>query len=177
MVPIVMCLIPTVVGSAMLVGLNNSGEKGALLFGMLTSSVCRLYADGSIQLLTATYLISTAGYSLSGVYAYNASNTAGYTKKLTINAMTLATFSLGNIIGTEIFLPKDAPGYIPGKIAIMVLMTAQLFVSLLLRWINTRLNRKKREALQQEKERLGLTDEEVEKERQRHAFMDMTDKQ
>jgi hypothetical protein len=96
---------------------------------------------------------------------------------LTINAMTLATFSIGNIIGTEIFQPKDAPGYIPGKIAILVLLSVQLFISFLLRWINIRLNRKKREALQQEKERLGLSDEEVEKERQRHAFMDMTDKQ
>ena len=42
-------------------------------------------------------------------------------------------FSIGNIIGTEIFQPKDAPAYIPGKIAIMVLLTVQLFVSFLLR--------------------------------------------
>ena len=34
MLPIVFALIPTIVGSAMLVGLNGSGNKGALLFGM-----------------------------------------------------------------------------------------------------------------------------------------------
>ena len=91
--------------------------------------------------------------------------------------MTLATFSVGNIIGTEIFQPKDAPGYIPGKIAILVLLSVQLFVSLLLRWINIRLNRKKNEELQREKERRGWSEEDVEKERQRHAFLDMTDRQ
>lgn len=33
MLPIVYCLIPTIIGAAMLVGLNDSGKKGALLFG------------------------------------------------------------------------------------------------------------------------------------------------
>ena len=33
MIPIVFCLIPTIVGAAMLIGLNDSGNKGALLFG------------------------------------------------------------------------------------------------------------------------------------------------
>lgn len=95
----------------------------------------------------------------------------------TINAITLSTFSVGNIIGTEIFQPKDAPDYIPGKIAIMVLLTVQLFISFLLRWINQRLNIKKAQRLAEEKERRGWTDEDVQKERERHAFMDLTDKQ
>ncbi|KAL4241586.1 MFS transporter superfamily protein [Abortiporus biennis] len=157
MLPIVFCLIPTIVGAAMLVGLNDSGKKGALLF--------------------ATYIIGTFGSALASVYAYNASNTSGHTKKNTINAITLATFSLGNIIGTEIFQPKDAPSYIPGKIAILVLLTAQLFISMLLRWINLRLNKKKRAALAAEKERRGWSDADVQRERERNAFMDLTDKQ
>lgn len=33
MLPIVFCLIPTIVGAAMLVGLNGSANKGVLLFG------------------------------------------------------------------------------------------------------------------------------------------------
>lgn len=95
----------------------------------------------------------------------------------TINALTLASFSVGNIIGTEIFQPKDAPAYIPGKIAIMVLLTVQLFISMFLRWINQRLNVKKAAKLQEEKEKHGWSDEDVQKERERHAFMDLTDKQ
>lgn len=79
--------------------------------------------------------------------------------------------------GTEIFQPKDAPGYIPGKIAILVLISAQIFICFLLRWINLRLNRRKREVLEAAKARHEWTDEDVERERQKHAFLDMTDKQ
>ena len=95
----------------------------------------------------------------------------------TVNAITLATFSLGNIIGTEIFQPSDAPAYIPGKIAIMILLTVQLFVSFLIRWLNIRLNKKRTAQLAEEKARRGWSDEDVRKERERHAFLDLTDKQ
>jgi len=157
MVPIVFALVPCIVGSAMLVGLNDSGKKGALLF--------------------ATYLVQTFGSALSIVYAYNASNTSGHTKKLTLNAMTLATFSVGNIIGTEIFLPKDAPSYIPGKVAILVLITVQLFVCYLLRYVNLYKNKTKAKRLAEEKARRGWTDADLQRERERHAFLDLTDNQ
>ena len=87
------------------------------------------------------------------------------------------SFSIGNIVGTEIFQPKDAPAYIPGKIAILVLLSVQLGVSFLLRWINLRLNVKKRKFLEEEKAKRGWSDADVQKERERHAFMDLTDKQ
>ncbi|KZV75411.1 MFS general substrate transporter [Peniophora sp. CONT] len=157
MLPIVFALIPTIVGSAMLVGLNGSGNKGALLF--------------------AIYLVNTFGSALSIIYAYNASNTSGHTKKLTINAMTLASFSVGNIIGTEIFQSKDAPGYIPGKVAILVLITVQLFICFLLRAINLHKNKVKVKFIQAEKERRGWSDADVQRERERSAFLDMTDKE
>ncbi|GJE84701.1 MFS general substrate transporter [Phanerochaete sordida] len=157
MVPIVFALVPTIVGSAMLIGLNDSGQKGVLLF--------------------AVYLIGTFGSALATIYAYNASNTSGHTKKNTINAMTLVSFGAGNIIGTEIFQPKDAPNYIPGKISILVLLTVQLFICYLLRGINMYMNKKKLARLAEEKARRGWSDEDVQKERERHAFMDLTDKQ
>lgn len=87
------------------------------------------------------------------------------------------TFALGNIIGTEIFPPKDAPDYIPGKIAIMTLIVIQLGLSFLIRWINLRLNKNKRARMAELKERYGWTDADVEKARERHAFLDLTDKQ
>ncbi|KAJ7781320.1 MFS general substrate transporter [Mycena metata] len=154
MLPIIFALVPTIVGTAMLIGLNNTSEKGALLFGV--------------------YLVGTFGSALSTVYAYNASNTAGHTKKSTINAATLVSFAVGNIIGTQIFQPKDAPGYVPGKIAIMVLLTVQLGISWLLRWINLRLNIKKRAKLAEIKAQNGWTDEDVQREREKHAFADLT---
>jgi hypothetical protein len=128
--------------------------------------------------------------------------------------MTLATFSLGNIIGTEIFLPKDGVCFISpltsplillqrlgtfrvqyllvpfrdhrnntssslhsGKIAIMILLTVQLGICLLLRWVNLRLNAQKRRLIEKTKAERGWTDADVQREREKHAFLDMTDKQ
>ncbi|PPQ81586.1 hypothetical protein CVT24_006485 [Panaeolus cyanescens] len=157
MLPIVISLVPTIVGSAMLIGLNHSGQKGVLLF--------------------ATYLIGTFGSALASVYAYNASNTSGHTKKSTINAMTLVSFSVGNIVGTEIFQPKDAPDYIPGKTAIMGLLIIQLLVSLILRCINIGMNKKKLEKIAEETARRGWTESDVQRERDKRAFADLTDKE
>ncbi|PFH48425.1 hypothetical protein AMATHDRAFT_149931 [Amanita thiersii Skay4041] len=157
MVPIVFALVPTIVGSIILIALNGSGKKGALLFGV--------------------YLVYSFGSALSTVYAYNASNTSGHTKKSTINAMTLVAFCIGNVIGAETFLPKDAPAYIPGKIAIMVLLIVQLFICFLLRWVNLRLNAKKKARIEEEKARRGWTDEDIQRERDKHAFADLTDKE
>ena len=135
--------------------------------------------DGTKYLTTKTanYIVTTFGSSLAIIYAYNASNTSGHTKKVTINAMTLAAFCAGNIIGAETFLPKDAPNYIPGKTAILVLLCSQIFICFFLRWVNLDLNKKKRKAIEGAKERNGWTDGDVERERQRHAFLDMTDRQ
>src|SRR5882762_3894060 len=91
--------------------------------------------------------------------------------------MTLVAFSIGNIIGTEIFLPKDAPAYIPGKTAIMVLLTVQIFVSFGLRYFNQRLNRQRLKKLEELKAQNGWTDADVQRERERHAFMDLTDRE
>ncbi|OCH93601.1 MFS general substrate transporter [Obba rivulosa] len=157
MTPIVLGLIPTIVGAGMLVGLNGTDQKGALLF--------------------ATWIIGFYGSSLAIIYAWNASNTSGHTKKITINAITLAAFCVANIVGTETFLPKDAPAYTPGKISILVLLCAQFFVCYLLRWINLRLNKQKRKQVEEMKQMNGWTDADVERERQRHAFLDMTDRQ
>lgn len=117
------------------------------------------------------------GSSLAIIYAYNASNTSGHTKKVTINAMTLAAYCIGNIIGAETFLPKDAPNYIPGKTAILILLSVSFFLCFVIRWVNIRLNTKKRNFIRAMKERNGWMDEDVERERQRHAFLDMTDKE
>ncbi|KAH7916345.1 MFS general substrate transporter [Hygrophoropsis aurantiaca] len=157
MLPVIWATLPTLVGMALLIGFNGTNQKGVLLFG--------------------TYLIGTFGSTLSTIYAYNASNTSGYTKKLTINALTLTFFCIGNIIGTEIFQPKDAPAYIPGKTAIMVLLTIQIGVAYLLRRINMRMNIQRQAMVQEEKLRKGWTDVDVQKERERRAFADMTDKQ
>jgi hypothetical protein len=89
----------------------------------------------------------------------------------------MTIFCVGNIIGTEIFQPKDAPAYIPGKTAIIVLLTMEIGVAYLLRHINVRLNIKRRAKIEEIKREKGWTDDDVRKEKDRRAFADMTDKQ
>ena len=81
MLPIVFCLIPTIVGAATLVGLNATGKKGALLFGAFMGDPIRLTST-DFRAHSATYIIGTFGSALSSIYAYNASNTSGHTKKV-----------------------------------------------------------------------------------------------
>lgn len=59
----------------------------------------------------------------------------------------------------------------------MVLLTIQIGVAYLLRYINIRMNRKKLKALAELKVAKGWTDEMLQKEAERHAFADLTDKQ
>ncbi|KAL5526500.1 hypothetical protein ACEPAF_8224 [Sanghuangporus sanghuang] len=86
----------------------------------------------------------------------------------------VATLVLGNAIGTETFLPRDAPDYLPGKISMLVPLASQLFICYILRFINPRLNAKKRAHIAELKARNGWTDEDIERERERHAFLDLT---
>jgi hypothetical protein len=56
-------------------------------------------------------------------------------------------------------------------------LTVQLIISVLLRWINIRLNVKKRAKLAEVKARNGWSDADVQVQREKHAFADLTDKQ
>ncbi|KAL9716557.1 hypothetical protein Ac2012v2_001005 [Leucoagaricus gongylophorus] len=176
MIPIVIANLPTILGTALLVGFNGTGHKGILLLGR-NLLVFRNFPGANILSLVAIYLTGSYGSSLSTIYAYNASNTSGHTKKSTINAITLVAFSVGNIIGAEIFLPKDAPDYVPGKITILVLFSVQLVVVFLLRWINQRTSKKKLAHVEVIKRQRGWTDEDIQGEKNKYAFADLTDKE
>lgn len=99
-----------------MVALNGSDKKGSLSpFSRFPLSENRVYVFLLGALLFAVYLVGTFGSALSIIYAWNASNTSGHTKKgvhhsiklpvyslnfpVTINAMTLVAFALGNIVG------------------------------------------------------------------------------
>ena len=71
----------------------------------------------------------------------------------------------------------SAPDYIPGKVAVLVLLSAQILISLFLRWANQRLNRSKAAWIEKEIQEKQWTDDDIRRERERHAFLDMTDKQ
>jgi MFS transporter, ACS family, allantoate permease len=91
-------------------------------------------------------------------------------KKVTVNALTLVAFCVGNILGTQTFQAKEAPGYRSGKISIMACLSAQIFVCIALRLCNDRLNKKNARIREEMSEEEGLML------REKLAYADETDR-
>lgn len=178
--------------AAFLIGFNETNQKGVLLFGAVYRDGIQFRVDVPPRNVSNRnfweYFICHLRVQCQQhervheegqlkCFFYITSVVEPKSCQLTINALTLTFFSVGNVIGTEIFQPSDAPAYIPGKAAIMVLLTIQMGVAYLLRYINIRLNRKKLKALAELKAANGWTEEMLQQEAERHAFADLTDKQ
>ncbi|KAJ7704497.1 major facilitator superfamily domain-containing protein [Mycena rosella] len=71
-------------------------------------------------LLAGVYLVNMQTVTLFLVFCLTTANVAGQTKRVAANALISAAFSIGNIIGPQLFKPKDAPQYIPAKIIALV---------------------------------------------------------
>ncbi|KAJ7608447.1 major facilitator superfamily domain-containing protein [Roridomyces roridus] len=67
-------------------------------------------------LLAGIYLVKMQIVALFLVFCLTTANVAGHTKRVAANALINGAFSLGNIIGPQLFQAKDAPRYIPAKI-------------------------------------------------------------
>ncbi|KAK3674140.1 hypothetical protein LTR78_005987 [Recurvomyces mirabilis] len=148
------CILPTILAGAMMIGFDPKGiplNKSALL--------------------AASFLSGTFGAAFMLLLAWNASNIAGHTKKVTANALTLVSFAIGNILGTQTFQQKEAPGYISGKAAIIATLGALCFVIIGLRMSNDRLN--KENAVK----RAELGEEEQKSMKDKLAFADRTDRE
>ncbi|GME27995.1 Major facilitator superfamily [Neofusicoccum parvum] len=148
------CIVPTILAAALMYGFV--GEDGT--------------PHNKAALLAASFLSGTFGAGFMINLAWNASNIAGHSKKVTVNALTLVAFCTGNILGTQTFQSKEAPGYDSGKISIMACLSASCLVVVALRMYNGRLNKKK------EAELAAMEPEEREALREKMAFADETDR-
>ncbi|KAI0391489.1 MFS general substrate transporter [Xylariaceae sp. FL0594] len=81
-------------------GVITNPHKGVLLFGY--------------------YLVSCLGAITPMVFAWQAQNTAGDTKKKATTAVVVVGMCVGNIVGPQLFDTRDAPSYRPGLIAALV---------------------------------------------------------
>ncbi|KAL9589713.1 MAG: hypothetical protein Q9203_001484 [Teloschistes exilis] len=120
----IIVIIPTILSGCLMIGLDPNGipkNKGGLL--------------------AASFLSGTFGAAFMLLLAWNASNIAGHSKKVTANALTLVAFAVGNILGTQTFQQKEAPGYKSGKISIIATLSALILVVIVLRLYNDHLNK------------------------------------
>ena len=146
-------ILPTILGAALMIGLDPNGIP-----------------TNKAGLLAASYLTGTFGAAFGLLLAWNASNIAGHTKKVTANALTLISFCVGNILGTQTFQAKQAPGYISGKISIIATLSALIFVVVGLRIYNDYLNKKNARELE------GMSEAEKVEMVEKMAFADQTDR-
>lgn len=101
--------------------------------------------DNKVGRLIGVYIMNGIVAGLPLLYALVAANFGGHTKKVTMNAVLLISFCLGNIIGPLTFRNRDSPEYLPAKIAIIVADVFSIIVLIILRfyyiWENKRRNR------------------------------------
>lgn len=94
-----------------------------------------------------------------------ASNVAGHTKKVTVNAIFLIGYCVGNLIGPQTFIDKQAPAYSGAKVGMIVGAVVSL-VTIIVIWIELIFANRKKEAHRAEYEEYGHTE-----------FADLTDRE
>jgi MFS family permease len=123
-----------------------------------------LPGDSKTGKLIGNYLTNCIGASLPLLYSWVSANIAGHTKKVTMNAILLMSFCLGNIIGPLTFRQGDGPDFIPAKISIIVTCAFAACMAMVLRayytWENKKRDRKADGVHMENEEFLDLTDRE-----------------
>jgi hypothetical protein len=120
---IICLIIPAIIGGALMAFLPSSASPAGPLIG--------------------NYMTNAIGASLPLIYSWVSANFAGHTKKVTMNAILLMSFCLGNIIGPLTFTGDTAPVYIPAKIAIMATGLVAIGATGALWWLYLWENRKR----------------------------------
>uniref|UniRef100_A0A8H7KCG2 Major facilitator superfamily (MFS) profile domain-containing protein n=1 Tax=Bionectria ochroleuca TaxID=29856 RepID=A0A8H7KCG2_BIOOC len=95
---IIGCLIPAIIGGALMSFLPVTNRNG---------------------ILAGLYLVNTVVAPLAIFYNWTAANFGGATKRAFAAAIVSGSFSLGNIIGPQTFQSRDAPDFRPAKLAVM----------------------------------------------------------
>ncbi|KAI9848466.1 MAG: hypothetical protein M1837_000261 [Sclerophora amabilis] len=143
-------------GAVEIVALIVCGYLGDRYGHRVLISMCGLLVAILGMLLIVALPLSNDGGRLAGYYLTQASptpfvallslistNVAGYTKKTTVAAAYLIAYCAGNIIGPQVFRPKDAPRYVPAEITIIVCWGVCLLDLAFIYWYYVRQNAKK----------------------------------
>lgn len=123
--------------------------------------------ENRVGKLIGVYMINCTLAVLTLLYSWVAANYAGHTKKVTMNAVLLMSFCLGNIIGPLTFQDADAPGFLPAKIAIIATCACTVLLTLCLRFYYVKVNAN----------RDALIDEGVVERKEDSWLLDMTDRE
>ncbi|KAJ2897446.1 Thiamine pathway transporter THI73 [Zalerion maritima] len=95
---VVACLVPAIVGGALMSFVPQDNRSGVL---------------------AGIYLVNSCTAPLAIFYSYVAANVSGSTKRAFAAALVSGAFSLANIISPQTFRARDAPEYKPAKITVL----------------------------------------------------------
>ncbi|THC91863.1 hypothetical protein EYZ11_008685 [Aspergillus tanneri] len=121
--------------------LCSLGGLATAIVGMVL--IIALPLGNKIGRLLGYYMTQASPTPFVALLSMISSNVAGYTKKTTVAAFYLIGYCVGNIIGPQIFLPGDAPRYVPAEIAIVVCWGVCLFLLVFIWWWYRKENTKK----------------------------------
>ncbi|KAI9370119.1 major facilitator superfamily domain-containing protein [Aspergillus egyptiacus] len=99
-----------------------------------------LPADNQPGCLVGIYMVNATVAPSALIFAWTGANFKTYTMKISACALVAVAFSIANIIGPQTFQARDAPAYIPAKIAIVAASAAAIVVSTSLRVVYGRRN-------------------------------------
>ncbi|KAI5919037.1 putative allantoate permease [Camillea tinctor] len=139
-------LIPCVIGTALIYGTSRV-NIGAQLAGLYLG-----------YFYWAAYVTGLAMFQ---------ANTAGHSKKTTVNAMDYVAYAIGNIIGPQTFIDEQAPSYTGAIIAMLLCYCVSIVLAmsygLACHWENMQRDRAaaENETDEHEADFLDLTDKEV----------------
>ncbi|CUM64888.1 uncharacterized protein PRCAT00002506001 [Priceomyces carsonii] len=146
-IPIGVIIIIIIFASSQLVA--HFGRRTFVAISMMVPSIVGSIAllclrlDQKLGNLFSLYLLYSGSSVLVLIYAWNSANTAGYTKRMFRNALTLVFFSLASLIGPQMFQAYSAPSYVPAKIAILVTQAVSIPLLLLIGYMSKVENKKR----------------------------------
>ncbi|KAI4863509.1 MFS general substrate transporter [Hypoxylon rubiginosum] len=133
----IVSVIPPIAGFAMMAALPNDPQyKWARWTGYFITVPC------VVALFLAWTLIP--------------SNVAGRTKRTLTSSFTFVGYCVGNMVGSQIFVAKDAPRYIPGTAGCAVCFALELVTIIAWRIVLVMRNRRREKHLREQ----GITEEE-----------------
>jgi len=153
----VAALVQMPVGAAMVIAIltesylcSHIGKRTMIFSGMCIPAIVGytilLTTENRVANLIAIYLNMGSTGVIALLYSWNSANTAGHTKKLARNGLTMVAFSLGSLIGPQLFRATEKPEYRSAKITLLITSILCLPLCFLVGFISKWENNKKDES-------------------------------
>ena len=124
-------------------------SAGSMILTLVAVCMLAFALDSPNARLAGYYLFYISPVGMICCLSCFTSNVAGHTKKITVNALYLIGYCVGNLVGPQTFIAKQAPEYRGGQISMVVCYAVSVVLNLWL-YYNYWAENKRRDQLQAE---------------------------